>query len=136
VTRGASDVELRLPADVAYVGLARLVVTTAARQAGMVPERVEDLKIAVSEATTSAIHAQRRTAPDAPVVLAFGPTDGGRFEVTIADAVERNGGQAGDEDDLGLFLIRDLADDVAFLDGDGTHAQLRFAVGLHAPNDG
>src|SRR3712207_4475216 len=80
------EVELQLPADTQYVGLARLVVTVAARQAGMAEDRVEDLKIAVSEATTNAINAHRRHEHHAPVILQFGTTGNGSFDVTIVDA--------------------------------------------------
>src|SRR5688500_9392898 len=80
-----AEVELRLPPDIQYVGLARLVICVAARQAGMSTERVEDLRIAVSEATTNAILAHRRSGRSDPVVLSFGEADGS-FAVTVTDA--------------------------------------------------
>ncbi len=135
------DVELRLPSDVQYVGLARLVVTVAARQAGMVDERVEDLKIAVSEATTNAIVAHQQFSSSSPVILRFGPTSGGSFEVTIVDAgpgFQPQTPEAAAEKDLstegglGVTLIRGLADDVRFLRGEGMKVHMRFAVGLEA----
>lgn len=132
-------VELRVPPDVQYVGLARLVVTVAARQAGMAGERVEDLKIAVSEATTNAILAHNRSAEDRPVVLSFGPTEHGSFEVTILDdgpgfePEDLAGTQERDwtlEGGLGVTLIRGLADEVEFLRGEGMSVNMRFTVGL------
>jgi serine/threonine-protein kinase RsbW len=133
------QVELQLPADTQYVSLARLVVTVAARQAGMADERVEDLKIAVSEATTNAINAHRRYQYDAPVVLEFGPTDNA-FEVTILDAgpgfeppphmSERDWSLEGG---LGVTLIQGLADDVTFERGDGMRVKMSFKVGLDGP---
>lgn len=137
----SSEVELHVPPDVQYVGLARLVVTVAARQAGMADERVEDLKIAVSEATTNAIMAHRRSSEPRPVVLAFGPTDDDTFGVTIVDAgpgfepkppgadSTRDWSQ---ESGLGVTLIRGLADDVEFLRGEGMRVNMHFAVGLSA----
>jgi serine/threonine-protein kinase RsbW len=134
-----AEVELQLPADTQYVGLARLVVTVAARQAGMEDERVEDLKIAVSEATTNAINAHRRYQQKSPVVLQFGPTDNGSFEVTIVDAgpgfdptplnSDRDWSLEGG---LGVILIRGLADDVRFIRGEGMRVHMRFKVGLSA----
>lgn len=130
------DVELHLPPDVAHVGLARLVVTSAARQSGMDDGRIEDLKIAVSEATTNAILAHQRVDVATPVVLAFGASDG-RFEVTIQDAgpgfeppppehaASRDWTQ---ENGLGVTLIRGLADDVAFRRGEGTEVHMTFGV--------
>lgn len=134
-----SAVELRVPPDVQYVGLARLVVTVAARQAGMAGERVEDLKIAVSEATTNAILAHNRSHEDRPIVLSFGPTDRGAFEVTILDdgpGFEPDDLAGADERDwtieggLGVTLIRGLADEVEFLRGEGMSVNMRFTVGL------
>ena len=138
------DVELRVPADAQYVGLARLVVTAAARQAGMTNDRLEDLKIAVSEATSSAISARQRAGGDAPVSLHFGPVGADQFAVTIADA-----GSISDQDSpdiaarnwnadgsLGVTLIRGLADAVDFDDeGEaGLSVHMRFAVGLTPPS--
>lgn len=135
------DVELHLPPDEHYVGLARLVVTVAARQAGMSDERVEDLKIAVSEATTNAILAHKRMAAESPVVLSFGPTNEAAFGVTIVDTgpgFEPLPPEAHefrdwtDESGLGVTLIRGLADEVEFLRGEGMRVNMRFAVGLAA----
>lgn len=134
-----SEVELHLPPDVQYVGLARLVVTVAARQAGMADERIEDLKIAVSEATTNAILAHRRSDEPSPVVLSFGPTRNDTFGVTIADtgpgfdppSSDTHSTRAWtDEGGLGVTLIRGLADDVEFVRGQGMRVNMRFAVGL------
>ncbi|MDP8978062.1 MAG: ATP-binding protein [Actinomycetota bacterium] len=136
-------VDLRLPPDVAYVGLARLIVCAAARLAGMADERVEDLRIAVSEATTNAMVAHNRDGHGAPVVLSFGPTRTS-FEVTIADAgagFEPQPPEALDDRDplqeggLGVTLIRGLADSVSFERGEGMRVNMRFRVGLDADGD-
>ena len=136
------DVELRVPADVQYVGLARLVVTAAARQAGMTNDRLEDLKIAVSEATASAIAAHQRAGDERPVALSFGSVNSSQFAVTInnagpltddEDMAERNWNSEGG---LGVTLIRGLADVVDFNGDDqssGVSVHMRFAVGLSTP---
>lgn len=132
-------VELCLPANVAYVWLARLVVCASARQAGMDDERVEDLRIAVSEATANAVTAHRRAGLDQPVVLRFGPTEEHTFEVTVVDsgpgfepvaAASMNGRDWTIEGGLGVTIIRELADDVRFLHGDGMRVSMNFAVDL------
>lgn len=144
------DVELHLPPDVAYVGLARLVVMVAARQAGMLDERLEDLKIAVSEATASAMHAQAGDERPLPVVLSFGRVGTDHFAVTISDLgggfedaavgedgwTEQEPGQWSADSALGVTLIRGLADDVAFHGGAGTLVEMRFAVGAVTSNNG
>ena len=137
------DVELRVPAQVQYVGLARLVVTTAARQAGMTNDRLEDLKIAVSEATASAIAARQRAGGTEPVTLSFGSVGNDQFAVTIADAGSISDQESADigargwnnDGSLGVTLIRGLADVVDFDDdGDaGLSVHMRFAVGLTPP---
>lgn len=132
-----TQVELQLPPDNRFVGLARLLVVAAARNAGMDGERREDLRIAVSEATTNAILAHQRCGSPAPVVLSFG-TAGDTFEVTIADTgpgFDPDGTAAEERDwrvegGLGITLIRGLADEVEFLHGEGTRVHLRFSVAL------
>lgn len=131
------DVELRVPPDVQYVGLARLVVTTAARQAGMTNDRIEDLKIAVSEATANAIAAHQRAGDDEAVSLVFGTTGTDQFAVTIADAgfvSDAEGGGVGtrswnSDGNLSVTLIRGLADVVDFEGETGMSVHMRFAVG-------
>ncbi len=131
------EVELAVPPDPQYVGLARLIVTAAARQSGMTNDRIEDLKIAVGEATASAIRARQRVADDQPVSLFFGPTGTNHFAVTIADAGlmsdddtpdtigSRNWGGDGS---LGVTLIRGLADIVDFSGETGMSVHMRFEV--------
>ena len=131
-------VELRLPPDVAFVSIARLLVTLAARNCGMSSERLEDLRIAVSEATTNAIRAHQASESKEPVVLGFGPLDGG-FEVVVSDAgpgfepidpamaAERNWRN---ESGLGVTIIRGLADEVSFERLEGMRVNMRFFVGM------
>ena len=134
-------VELQLPPDTRYVGLARLAVCAAARKAGMDQERTEDLRIAVSEATANAILAHQRLDTEQPVRLRFGLADRGAFEVTVADSgpgFEPGAPRVIDERDwtieggLGVTLIRGLTDDVEFVRSDGMSVHLRFAIALDA----
>lgn len=137
----SSDVELRVPPDVLYVGLARLVVTAAARQSGLDDGRIEDLKIAVSEATTNAIRAHQRVNESRPVELVFGPDHEG-FRVTIRDTgpgFEPPPEGARDRDlteegGLGVTLIRGLADSVTYQAGSGTRVHMTFTVGASESN--
>jgi serine/threonine-protein kinase RsbW len=133
-----APIELHLPPQLQYVGLARLIVCAAARQAGMHGERVEDLRIAVSEATTNAVVAQRRVDEGTPVVLRFGE-ERGAFEVTIMDGGpgfdpaapgSNNGRDWSTEGGLGVTIIRELADDVRFVRGEGMHVSVSFALDL------
>lgn len=135
----SEDVELELPRDAQYVGLARLAVTAVARQAGMDPARLEDLRLAVSEATTNAMMSGRgENGSPEPVVLAFGRRGENGFVVTITgggpdfepptDEAEHPAWS--DEDGLGVTLIRGLADEVEFIRGDDSRSTMRFEVSM------
>lgn len=130
-------VELRLPPDEANVGLVRLVVVTAARQAGMDNERLEDLRLVVSEATTNALLSHRRTENPDPVRVAFHVDDDGSFEVIVSDygpgfeppeAADVGARDWASENGLGLTLMRTLADHAAFEQEGGMHVRLRFSL--------
>lgn len=132
-------VELRIPPDSQLVGLARYVVMVAARKAGMGDERSEDLRIAVSETTTNAIFAHERAQTSAPITLTFGPEEADAFVVAVEDAgpgfdpgemVDLEQRDWSLENGLGVTLVRELADDVAFERTDeGMRVTLRFALG-------
>lgn len=132
------SVELHVPPDVAYVGLTRLIVTRAARQAGMDEVRVEDLKIAVSEATTQAILDRERRGGAEPIALTFGAS-GGRFEVTVHGAGEHVGvastpiaGDWPDDGSLGVTVIEGLTDEVQLVRRDGDRVDMKVSVRLDA----
>jgi serine/threonine-protein kinase RsbW len=132
-------VELALPPDTRHVGLARLVVVAAARRAGMDEERIEDLRIAVSEAMTNAMHAHLAARSEERVTVRFGPTDNAEFAVTIADTgsgfepsspAELAQRDRSIEGGLGVTLIRGLTDHVEFVRASGMRVQFRFALAL------
>ncbi len=123
--------ELHVPRDVQYVGLARLVVALAARQAGMGDERVADLKIAVSEVAASAMRAGRGGEDEEPVRVLFGAEDD-CFEVTIAAVapVVGNGESRARNEENGLraILVRHLADEADVEAGATTRVRMRFEL--------
>ena len=120
-------VRLEIPAQPAFVGVARSVVATVAGSVdGIDDDRLEDLRVAVSEACTNAVEANRRTEVDARVVVRC-LLGSDRFEVCIedngsgldlagdlvppdADAVAGSALERG----WGLQLIQALVDDVTF----------------------
>ncbi len=125
-------VELEIPARAEFVALARLVVSAIASADSTLPdERIDDLKLAVSEACTNAIEAHGAISTDERVLLLCS-TDGGTVEVSIQD---RGGGfdpsQLPDhppvtdpdrlkfERGLGIPLIRALVDEVQFSSSEG-----------------
>jgi len=120
---GTDDVVLEISADPAHARTARLFAAAAARHFGVDDERVEDLKVAISEAATNAINAHRRDGIDDPITLIAAPEPGGlRFAVVDAGAgfdpdVELSATYTPprglSEGSLGLTLIRSLFPTIA-----------------------
>ncbi|HEX5366283.1 MAG TPA: ATP-binding protein [Acidimicrobiales bacterium] len=127
-------VELAIPARSAYLSLIRLVVdaAVAALAPGLGGARLDDLKIAVSEACANAIEAHQGTYVEEPVVVRCIVEE----ERVTVEVVDRGAGFDPDrlerlppatdprrlrhESGLGIPLMRTLADEVAFrrtLDG-------------------
>jgi serine/threonine-protein kinase RsbW len=131
-------VELEIPARAEFVALARLVVSAIASSESTLPdERIDDLKLAVSEACTNAIEAYGPVRSDERVLLRCS-ADGAAVEVSVQD---RGGGfdpaelpdhppvtdpdRLKFERGLGIPLIRALVDEVEFSSsGDGTAVRL------------
>ena len=120
-------IELEFPARAEYVGLARLVVSSlASARRALAEDRVDDLKLAVSEACTNAIEAHADVEVDERVMLRWSEGED-RLQVQVEDR-----GQGFDpaclpehppvtdpdrlnyERGLGIPLIRTLVDEVDF----------------------
>ncbi|HET6874274.1 MAG TPA: ATP-binding protein [Acidimicrobiales bacterium] len=121
------SLELTVPSRAEYIAVVRLVVSSlATARRALADDRIDDLKLAVSEACTNAIEANMETGLDAPVVVSCWESQD-RFEVSVADS-----GAGFDPDalpqhppvtdpdrlnferGLGIPLIRSLVDDVRF----------------------
>jgi serine/threonine-protein kinase RsbW len=124
---GLSDpISLTLPSSPEYVLLARLVMGQVGRLAGLQPEEVYDLKLAVTEAVTNVIrHASVETYEIDYRVLPWGVqvsvTDaGGGF--SVADLT----GESDDHGGFGLTVIRNLVDELVLdsTKGGGTRLKM------------
>ena len=132
-------VELEIPARPAYLSLVRLIVDAAVGSLapGLSVARLDDLKIAVTEACSNAIEAHEASLADGPVVVRCVIDE---HQVTV-DIVDRGRGFDPDrvealpaatdprrlrhESGLGIPLMRTLTDEVAFSpDADGTRVSL------------
>ncbi len=131
-------IELEIPARAEFVALARLVVSAlAASDSNLADERIDDLKLAVSEACTNAIEAHDAAGSEERVLVRC-RTDGDYLEVCIEDRGDGfDPSQLPDhppvtdpdrlkfERGLGIPLIRALVDEVEFSPtGHGTAVRL------------
>ena len=98
-----TTVELEVPARPEYVAVVRLAVASLGRLAGLDEATVEDLKIAVSEATTSAMLVNQAAGGSDPVSIAWARGDG-QVVIEISDRGE--GADATEVDDGELRGVR------------------------------
>jgi len=136
-------VEVAIPARAEFIGLVRLVVATlASERRELDDDRVDDLKLAVSEACTNAVEAHA-SAPSGERVVVRCFDDDDRFEVRVDD---RGAGfdlgalpvhppvtdpaRLEYERGLGIPLIRALVDEVEFRSSaEGTSVRLAVRCG-------
>jgi len=131
-------IELEIPARAEFVALARLVVSAlAASDSTLADERIDDLKLAVSEACTNAIEAHDAAGSDERVLVRCRTADDS-LEVCVEDRGRGfDPSQLPDhppvtdpdrlkfERGLGIPLIRALVDEVEFSStGQGTAVRL------------
>ena len=124
------SLELSVPSRPEYIAMVRLVVSSlATARRTLADERIDDLKLAVSEACTNAIEANHATGTIQPVVVSCWEAPE-RFEVCIADfgagfdpdvlpehPPVTDPDRLNFERGLGIPLIRSLVDDVRFESG-------------------
>lgn len=137
------SIELEIPARAEYVALARLVVSSmASTRRDLAEDRLDDLKVAVSEACTNAIEAHGKADTDDRVVLRCEEQDD-RLVVQVEDRGRGFDPQSlpqhppvtdpdrlNFERGLGIPLIRTLVDDVEFLSsGEGTAVRMSMLCG-------
>jgi anti-sigma regulatory factor (Ser/Thr protein kinase) len=130
-----ATVELRFSALPAHVRTARLVAAAVARRSGVDEAVLDEVRLAVGEACSRAVHLHRRYCPDRPVTVTL-VDDPEMFRVVVADEAPAGDGTeevgladlsdlstaAGDLDDVvppgvGLAVIGGLVDDVAVEQG-------------------
>ena len=125
-------VELEIPAEPEFVGLVRLFVSSlATTRRELADDRIDDLKLAVSEACTNAIDAHAHSDTDDRVIVRWAEADD-RLEIAVNDSgpgfdpsslpqhppvtdPERLNFERG----LGIPLIRSLVDEVDFNTSNG-----------------
>jgi serine/threonine-protein kinase RsbW len=128
--------EINLPSKVGYERVAMECSASFAKLAGLVAERIEDLKSAVAEACINAMQHGNKWRPEARVIVNMNFKDD-TFIVSVMDQgdgmsklpeypgiariIEENVSPRG----LGVFLIRHLVDEVKFNQmSDGGHMMI------------
>jgi serine/threonine-protein kinase RsbW len=128
----SGPISLTLPSSPEYVLLARLVMGQAGRLAGLDPEEVYDLKLAVTEAVTNVIrHASVESYEIEyrvlPLSVEVSVTDaGGGFSVAdLTGEPDKHGG-------FGLTVIRNLVDELVLdsAKGGGTRLKMIRRAGM------
>ena len=135
----AGMIKIVLPNTIGYERIAMASVASFARLYGFPADRIEDLKTVVSEAAINAMHHGNRGRPDAEVniVLAYREEviqvavmdegDGIKHRPSKPD-IDRIMNNLDPPIGLGLYLIRELADEVEFnIETDRGHG-LRFVI--------
>ncbi|HEY9556046.1 MAG TPA: ATP-binding protein [Acidimicrobiales bacterium] len=131
-------VDLEIPPRSDHLALVRLVVTAAAAVHGRLTDRrIDDLRLAVSEACANAVDAVRAADGDGQILvrielgdseLAVTVTDrAGGFDLAAVTEIPgaTEPGRLHHERGLGIPLMRSLVDDVVFNStGDGTAVRL------------
>jgi serine/threonine-protein kinase RsbW len=138
-------VELRLPSRLGYEKIAMDAATSLARRMGFATDRVEALRTALAEAVTNAIeHGNAHdSAMKVMVVLAVRPDE---LSVTVADQGRKHldteqttltpkiedSFDKPDKGGWGIWLIRELMDEVEFSTAPSGGNQVRMVIHLEA----
>lgn len=128
---------MSIPAGTAYVGIIRLAVASLARTAGFDEERVDDIRIAVSEACTNAVLAHEEAGTQDPITVAWEEAPD-RIVVQVQDRVGTPAGDGVSPQDsqgfstrmvMSVALLQEMADELALeaSESGGTTARLTFA---------
>jgi serine/threonine-protein kinase RsbW len=108
----SASAELRVPADIAYLPVLRTVTASLAARCDLTIDQVEDLRIAVDEASALLLpHASRTSQLEARFAVADG-----RLTVTVS--VPAGSGAEPDRDGFAWTVLTALADEVQVRQGE------------------
>jgi serine/threonine-protein kinase RsbW len=120
-----SSIEISLPNQLGYERIAMACSESFAKMLGFSPERIEDLKTIVAEAAINAMQHGNKERPDTRVTVSMNFKDD-TIHITVQDEgegikeflpdpdIDRIVNELDPPVGFGTFLIRELADQVAF----------------------
>ena len=128
-------VRLEIPPHSAYVAIARLAVTSLGRGAGLDEEKLDDLKIAISESCANAVLAVQETGVESPIEVSFG-AGAESLEVVVSHAGPAPAGEEPEADSHGfstqrvmsMALLRSLVDEFELVQRAGGGMQARLLL--------
>jgi serine/threonine-protein kinase RsbW len=140
------DVEIQIPPSPEYVGVARHVIAALVRMSDLDSEIGDDVKLAVSEATTNAVTVTGRAGSAEPV-LVRGEARDGRILLTVTDrgarqaAADTGEGKETDsldftfEGGLSMPLLEGLVDELEITprEGGGSIVRMVLSASAEAP---
>jgi serine/threonine-protein kinase RsbW len=129
-------VRLEIPPRSPYVGVVRLAISSLARAAGLDEEKVDDIKIAVSEACANAVLNNEEASSDAPVAITWEEDDtfvriavadrGPTVDTSEADTVDTQGFST--RAVMSYALLKSLVDECEFEPRDGGGMTTRLLI--------
>jgi serine/threonine-protein kinase RsbW len=87
-------VELKIPCEPEYVGVARLMILGVASRMSFPYDQVEDLRLAVGEACTSAIGRSRQAGQDKSEITVKCLIQEGKLTIQVSDSVRGSNSEA------------------------------------------
>lgn len=133
-----STVELQIPPRSPYVGVVRLALSSLARTAGLDEERVDDLKIAVSEACANAVINNEEAGSDEPVAVTWSD-DASHVVIDVGDRGENQSMPGPHDVDtqgfstravMSMALLKSLVDGCEFMAREGGGTTTRLMINL------
>lgn len=122
MTTSTNEFVLTIPGDPKYLSVVRLAVSGLAGRLQFSYEEVEDIKLAVAEACARAISQSQGKQISIECKVQ---------DDALTFSVSDNGSETPDEEELGIFLIRSLMDEVKFenLNGRGSRITMKKRFG-------
>lgn len=129
-TERPTEVEIRIPCRAEYVGVARLAILGVASRMDFSYDEVEDIRLAVGEACTSAIERSRKHSDGNDMIDIRCTVEENKLTVEVSDkggdtSEPREAEGVSDEQSLGALLMGLLVDEVETESGPESATRIR-----------